>query len=73
MLTITSPRVARALAAGRFRSQRRAVWGTFPQRTASRRVAGAVAAASFEALGRQQAAAGIWAFCSSLPACRAHV
>jgi hypothetical protein len=73
MLTITSPRVAHALVAGRSRSQRRAAWGSFPQRTASRRVAGAVAAASVEALGRHQAAASIWAFCSSLPACRAHV
>jgi hypothetical protein len=44
MLTITSPRVARALAAGRRRSRRRAAWGSFRQRTVDRRYCGALAA-----------------------------
>jgi hypothetical protein len=46
MLTITSPRVARALAAGRLRSQRRAAWGSLAQRTIDRRYCGILAAAS---------------------------
>jgi hypothetical protein len=40
MLTITCSRVARALAAGRLRSQRRAAWGSFRQRTIDRRYCG---------------------------------
>lgn len=40
MLTIISPRVARALVAGRRRFQRRAAWGTFAQRTIDRRYCG---------------------------------
>lgn len=46
MLTITSPRVARALAAGRRRSRRRAAWGSLAQRTIDRRYCGILAAAS---------------------------
>ncbi len=46
MLTITSPRVARALAAGRARSRRRAAWGSLAQRTIDRRYCGILAAAS---------------------------
>jgi hypothetical protein len=40
MLTSTSPGVARALAAGRLRSQRRAAWGSLAQRTIDRRYCG---------------------------------
>lgn len=44
MLTITSPRVARALVAGRLRSRRRAAWGSFTGRTHRRRIMGSLAA-----------------------------
>jgi hypothetical protein len=40
MLTIICPRVVRALVAGRRRSQRRAAWGSFSQRTIDRRYCG---------------------------------
>ncbi|MGI4822629.1 MAG: hypothetical protein ACRYFV_15575 [Janthinobacterium lividum] len=40
MLIITCPRVARAIAAGRRRSSRRAAWGSFSQRTIDRRYCG---------------------------------
>lgn len=54
MLTITSPRVARALVAGRLRSRRRAAWGSFAQRSIDRRYCGLLASGSFAALARIQ-------------------
>ncbi len=71
MLTITSPHVARALAAGRRRSRRRAAWGTFPQRTATRRMNGGYAGASIAALTRQQVQHGVFGFFYYWPACAA--